>query len=1084
MTATDSLHRLTLATIFGVCCLCTPFLILAEESEDVIEEIIVTAQRTAESIQDVPIAVTALTGEMLEDKQIINSSDLQINAPNVSFTATNFGSYSFSIRGIGRLVIGTTGESGVSTHLNEIPVATNLNAIEFFDLERVEVLRGPQGTLFGRNATGGAINFLTAMPEYDGLKGTLDLETGDFSHRRIKGALNIPIGETAGLRLAGFKLDRDGYTKNLAYGQSGANGSTLTGIDDDIDGRSIEALRATFALDITDRANLWLQFNRFREDDDRARITNQVCVRNPLPTTGCLPDEFGFDSPHLGASTSGIFGGAAGALPFGVDGSDPALYAFQRPSIDGFREIHTDYEPVFVDEEDLWTFGFNYEFDSFNVNLLGASQTRDYHSRQDYQMDVGPSLGPTPLNPAGLWPVSEPADFSAGADWLPGPCNLNDGTSGVYGGCILPVDQTRVFAFDQTDSEVEYWTVEGRVQSTLDGPFNFQIGASAYDSVSHGDYYVLANTLDMVSVYGSPALAAPPLYPGFFNSTSEPGAGTLQNGWATFGEAYFDLTDSVTLTAGLRYNEDDKEVNDTSVLFNSLNLNAAVGGLFGPNPIWIRPGLFSDISVIAAGQAAGLSEASNRLLEFWDAQDQYAENAPMAIGGLAAFGAAQYIGAQVAAGLLPLQFVPAVIAGLPLPPILQGTVGALLSQNPAVIGQDPGLAAVAGAWSAIAAAIPPVPGFGETRFVTGSPSKANWSELSGRIGLDWLVNDNTMVYGFYSRGYKPGGFNPAIPPAFQSTSAFTFSSEQVGAIEIGTKNTLADGQLLLNGAFFLYDYSDLQVTRIANNSSINDNIDANIMGVEIESLWYPSALPGVTVDFSYSWLGSEVDGSQSVDPVNRTGNNADYILLNNIEPGSLTGVNYVARESQITQAVVDEALATGIKALDVRNGTTQQSVSYAPNGNGVSIPAYFSRAFLDDAGVETSNGIPVNLDGNQLPNSPEHTIKLGLAYTWDYPALAGSITARWDYYWQGDSYAREFNTVGDEIDGWSQHNAMLMYESNDGRWMVKAWVRNIGNDDNVTGKYLTSDTSGFFRNYFLTEPRLFGASLRLNLGGE
>ena len=1082
MTATDSLHRFTLTTIFGVCCLCTPFSILAEDDGDVIEEIIVTAQRTAESIQDVPIAVTALTGEMLEEKQVINPSDLQINAPNVSFTATNFGSFSFSIRGIGRLVIGTTGESGVSTHLNEIPVVTNLNAIEFFDLERVEVLRGPQGTLFGRNATGGAINFLTAMPDYDGLKGTLDIETGDYNHQRIKGALNIPFGETAGLRVAGFKLDRDGYSKNLAYGQSGANGNTLTGIDDDIDGRSIEALRSTFAWDITDRANLWLQFNRFREDDDRARITNQVCVRNPLPTTGCLPDEFGFGTPHLGASTSGIFGGAAGALPFGVDGSDPALYTFQRPAIDGFREIHTDYEPVFFEEEDLWSFGLNYEFDTFNLNLLGLSQTRDYHARQDYQMDVGPSLGPTPFNPSGLWPVSEPADFFAGADWLPGPCNLNDGTSGVYGGCILPVDQTRVFAYDQADTEVEYWTVEGRIQTTLDGPFNFQIGASAYDRVSHGDYYVLANTLDMVSVYGSPALGAPPLYPGFFNSTSEPGAGTLQNGWATFGEAYFDLTDSVTLTAGLRYNEDDKEVNDSSVLFNSLNLNAAVGGLLGPNPIWVRSGLFGDISTIAAGGAAGLSEASNRLLEFWDAQNQYAENAPLAIGGLVALGAAQAIGAQVAAGLLPPQFIPAAIAGLPLPPILQGTVGALLSQNPAVIAQDPGLAAVAGAWSAIAAAVPPVPGFGETRFVTGSPSKANWSELSGRIGLDWLVNDNSMVYGFYSRGYKPGGFNPAIPPAFQGTSAFTFASEQVGAIEIGTKNTLADGQLLLNGAFFLYDYSDLQTTRIANNSSINDNIDANIMGVEIESLWYPSALPGVTVDFSYSWLGSEVDGSQSVDPVNRTGNNADYILLNNIDPGSLTGVNYVARESQITHAVLGAALATGA-ALDVRNGTTQQSVSYAANASGVSIPAYFSRAFLVGAGVETSDGIPVNLDGNQLPNSPEHTIKLGLAYTWDYPALAGSLTARWDYYWQGDSYAREFNTVGDEIDGWSQHNAMLMYESNDGRWMVKAWVRNIGNKDNVTGKYLTSDTSGFFRNYFLTEPRLFGASLRLNLGG-
>ena len=86
------------------------------------------------------------------------------------------------------------------------------------------------------------------------------------------------------------------------------------------------------------------------------------------------------------------------------------------------------------------------------------------------------------------------------------------------------------------------------------------------------------------------------------------------------------------------------------------------------------------------------------------------------------------------------------------------------------------------------------------------------------------------------------------------------------------------------------------------------------------------------------------------------------------------------------------------------------------------------------------------------------------------------MTARWDWYWQSESYAREFNTVGDEIDAWSQHNATAIYEKD--RWQVRAWVRNILNDDNVTGKYLTSDTSGFFRNYFLTEPRIYGVSFR------
>ncbi len=1001
----------------------------AEEDASGIEEVIVTAQRTEESIQDVPIAVTALTGGMLEDRQVITPSDLQMNAPSVSFTPTNFGSYSFSIRGIGRLVIGTTGEAGVSSHINEIPVATNLTAIEFFDMERVEVLRGPQGTLYGRNATGGAINFVTAMPDYEDPSGFLDFEYGDYNHQRVKGMFNVPLGETAGLRVAGFKLDRDGYVENLAYGQVGTDGSTLQGIDDDVDGRDITALRATFSWDFSDRGNVWVQYSLFEEDDDRARISNQVCVRNTIPTTGCKPNEYGFESPHLGATTGGIFGGAAGALPFGVDGADRSLFAFPRPEMDSFRQTHTDFEPLYTDDEDLWLMGLTYEFDQVTLSLQGAYQDRTFVARQDYLMDVGATLNPTPLNPAGVWPTSSPATLSPGGDWTSDTCNLFDGTAGIFGGCVLDVDQSRVFAYDQADADIEYWTVEGRLQSTLEGRFNFQIGGSLYDSKSHGDYYVLANTLDLVGVFGSAALAAPPLYPTFFNNTSDPGGGALQDGWAAFGEAYFDLTDRVKLTAGLRYNEDNKEVRDTSVLFNAINANAAFGGLFGPDPIWVRTPLFLNL--------AGLAPPPDpKLLEFWGAEQAYAENAAMFAQGL----------------------------------------GAIFS------GDFSGIATAAQALNAIAAAIPPVAGFGETRFVTGSPSEADWTELSGRIGIDWQVNDTSMIYGFYSRGYKPGGFNPAIPPAFQATSAFTFDHEQVDAFEVGAKNTFMDGRLMLNGTFFLYDYAALQVTRIRNNSSINDNIDADIMGLEIEGLWRPEAMPGMEVDFSYGWLDTEVSGSESLDPVNRTGGNDDYILLNNIDPGSLTGVNYVARQSQITQAVVDTALAAG-GALDIRNGATVQSVSYPANANGVSIPAYFSRAFLAGLGVETLDGIPVSLDGNQLPNSPEHSIRLGLAYTWQVPALSGSLTARWDYYWQDDSYAREFNSIGDQIDSWDQHNATLIYESNDGRWMLKAWVRNIGDEENVTGKYLTSDTSGFFRNYFLTEPRIFGASLRFNFGG-
>ena len=889
MTTANPTGRRWLAIIIGAGTVCAASLATAEADDSAIEEVIVTAQRTAESIQDVPIAVTALTGNMLEDRQVINPSDLQLNAPSVTFTATNFGNSSFSIRGIGRLVISGTGEAGVSTHMNEIAVSTNLNTIEFFDMERVEVLRGPQGTLYGRNATGGAINFVTALPDFEEAEGFLDFEYGDYNHTRAKAVLNIPLGETAGLRLGGYKLDRDGYIENVAYGQTDANGNTLSGIDDDIDGRDITALRATFRWQPTDRADFWVQYNRFRgkTTTGQGSPTRCACATSCPPRAACRMSSASTNRTSAPPRAAYSRRWPAHCLRASTAPIPPCTRSRSR-AIDGFREMHTDYDPVFSDEEDLWTAGLSYEFDSFMVNLNGAYQTRDFVSRQDYLMDVGATLAPTPLNPLGMWPTSEPAGLAAGSDWTSDQCNLLEGTAGVFGGCILPVDQTRVFSFDQADQDAEYWTAEARIQSTLDGPFNFQVGGSLYDSTSNGDYYVLSNTLDIVSIYGSPLLGFPPLYPGFFNNTNDPMDGTLQDGWAVFGEAYFDVTDSVKITAGLRYNEDNKEVNDTSVLFNSINANAALGGLFGPNPIWLRTPLFLEMVGMASDPTLALSESGMRTLEFWDAQGVYAETAPTIIGGIGTLG----ILGGVQDGSIPLGTAFQLLGNLP--PIFQGMAFALISGDPAVIAQDPGFQAFSGALNALAAAIPPAPGFGETRFVTGSPSKADWTELSGRIGIDWQINNTSMVYGFYSRGYKPGGFNPAIPPAFQDTSPFTFDSEEVGSIEIGTKNTFMDGRLMLNGAFFLYDYSGLQVTRIANNSSLNDNIDADIMGIEIEGLWRPEPLPGMALDFAYGWLDAEVDGSESMDPVNRTAGNADYILLKNIDPGALTGVSYIA----------------------------------------------------------------------------------------------------------------------------------------------------------------------------------------------
>ena len=122
-------------------------------------EVVVTAQKREEAIQDVPIAVSAFSAETLEKAKIDGGPNLVLAVPNVNFSKGNFTGYNFQIRGVGSKLVAGSGDAGTGIHLNNAPLtANNLFESEFFDVERVEVLRGPQGTLYGRNATGGVIN--------------------------------------------------------------------------------------------------------------------------------------------------------------------------------------------------------------------------------------------------------------------------------------------------------------------------------------------------------------------------------------------------------------------------------------------------------------------------------------------------------------------------------------------------------------------------------------------------------------------------------------------------------------------------------------------------------------------------------------------------------------------------------------------------------------------------------------------------------------------------------------------------------------------------------------------------------------
>lgn len=192
-----------------------------DQAGSAIEEIVVTAQKREESLQDTPISIAAFGAQDLENKGISGLTDLRAQVPNLQLTPfpNNAATTQIFMRGVGLSDDQITQDGGVAVYMDGVYVARSQGlAMEVADLERIEVLRGPQGTLYGRNATGGAINFITRKPDLGdfGFKGQVTI--GNYDNRRFKAAVNIPLGETFAARLSYVNQRQDGFIRNPGTG--------------------------------------------------------------------------------------------------------------------------------------------------------------------------------------------------------------------------------------------------------------------------------------------------------------------------------------------------------------------------------------------------------------------------------------------------------------------------------------------------------------------------------------------------------------------------------------------------------------------------------------------------------------------------------------------------------------------------------------------------------------------------------------------------------------------------------------------------------------------------------------------------
>ncbi|MEI9991778.1 MAG: TonB-dependent receptor [Rhizomicrobium sp.] len=986
-----------------------------------IETVVVTAERKAEDIQSVPIAVTAFGAADLASHQILQPKDLQFATPSVTYTKTNFTGTNFQIRGIGTQVISGDAEGGIAFNVNDVYYeAAGVDSGLYYDLERVEVLRGPQSTLYGRGATGGAVNVFTAKPHLDEFSASVEGNYGNYDGSEIKGMVNVPIiNDELGVRLAADWVRHDGFSTNVNPGVT----------DHHPDSRDEWSGRASVRWQPWDGTTIDIVADHGDENDTRMRGEKQLCHFDPTGVLGCLPDAVASQPVNLNATffnipvsrqaTVGAFGAAP---PAGIGPAFAAalgLFDLSQPYVapagavpSDPRTINSDFTPFTKGRSNSISAEWKQTItDWLDATLVGGYADGHLVNQESYINQPGANFDPVTLatskavfdgvlaqlgttfgQPNYANPATGPYAFVfAHPGQLP-TSNFNN--LGIIGGSINRYTSNE-FAYDQSNGNNVQKSLELRLETKLDGPLNFAAGVYYLNENAHGDYYVGSNTLDYgqtlfggiggAQLFGTPLqnLCISPangngcIYgtPWYDNDTER----SFVESKSVYGEGYWDIVpDELKLTVGARYTEDRKQYVGRITIFNG----------FVPN----------------------------------GTTDREAAMAQLVSFGLVDFDAAR----------------PG-------------------NQN-----------------------------FEETT--------SKFDKLTGRVVLNWTPkldwSDQTTVYASYSKGYKAGGANPGIQPNNLTGIPAFYAPESIDAYEIGTKNTFFDSTLQANLTAWYYNYAKYQISEILANTSVNANTNAFLNGVEGEFVWAPPQVPGLQFNLNTSWTETKLGQGGQIDPRNPTGGLPNALL---IKDGTLSSTNaqncvlYYSGSNFASDFATLSALSGGI-FFAPPGGTSALAgagVQHAAFGictpsvlNGALAPALAFTNFSTQGTTASQQlaGAAVNLQGNQLANTPPWSLSFGMQYGTDVGA-GYTFVGRFDYYWQAAMWGRIFNDPADRIRNFGTANLQFTLNSPDDTWYAQIYGRNIFNSTNQTGEYLTSSSSGLYTGAFYGDPRIIGGAI-------
>jgi outer membrane receptor protein involved in Fe transport len=1018
----------------------TPPLELAQaapSSRAAVETVTVTSSKLGGAdVQSIPIAITALSQEQLTSSQTTGGPDLVKQVPNLTFTKTNFTGYSIQIRGIGTQAISVTTDPAVAVALNDIPFIRNhFFEQEFYDLSQAEVLRGPQGTLYGRNATAGVVNLVTAKPS-DQFEAMASGDIGNYKNRRFEGMLNLPIvDDWLDVRLAGEWTKRNGYTTNI-----------LTGSD--VDGRDLWSTRLSIGWKPIENIEATLVWEHFSENDGRMRTAKQLCktdpglssvlgVSAPAPRNG-LQGAFTLSSASLsqGCLPASLyapesFGVPNGySLPYVVAGQvsgglygNPYASATQSSNL---REIETQIDPRYRAKNDTIELNADYEV---TPELTFSSQTgynEDFlWSTEDYnRFNTAPGIFQqiqssypyltTIVSPDGIF------------------CDPQLGCS------------TRLVAQDISSEHAWQLSQEFRLASHFAGPFNFSAGGNYMHYETEENYYVFANSLTLFAATS----ALPGFGPndpvewipgvsdshwcqqanggvlfsgGYGHQYNDPTRGAGQptsvcyyidpnpltslnneghnyflsqnpytlNSYAGFGEAYYNVFKDLKLTGGLRWTDDQKHFTNipSELLANGMGyLSTGVvnqdwqkfTGRFAAN--WTPQLDFTDQTLVYGSYARGYKA-----------------------GGANPPGAPLYSYGSGAG-----------VEGIPIHPL------------------------------------------------TFEPEYINAYEIGTKnTMLDGALTFNASAFYYDYKGYQ-------ISEIVDRTSInLNFDAKVKGAEIEATYEPMPGLKFHFAGGY--------ENTRLADGSQSIDLVDRTaghsdwVVMKPFVTQSSNCVLPAYVVA---AMLSGYNDGSQGNPIVSACG----YAYQSGFDPVTL-GVYHGSWEGANDPA---NNLVNGQPYFSIDNFGTITNTGYPFNviGPGGVIGAVYN-GFDPTTAPNGGAGFAKDLSGNELPNAPPFTISFSADYT--IPVTSDwAATLHGDYYWQDYSWARVFNdNPYDRLRGYTSVNIALILTSQEG-WQVMGYVKNVFDTTAITGTFLNSDDSGLTTNVFLTDPRLFGVRVTKN----